>query len=171
MWTPLGKDIKGLKFGRLTALEQLGKNEKNSFIWKCICECGNYKNCTVKQLTCKRAQSCGCLVKPNHEQHLELMKKKLLSSHKIVGDCWEWQGLLRKDGYGTVGFKRKTSLPHRLSYIVFKGPIPDGMLILHSCDNRKCINPDHLRIGTYSDNLNDMWSKKRRIIKKLKRND
>lgn len=54
---------------------------------------------------------------------------------------------------------------HRLSFIAFNGPIPDGMYVLHKCDNRACINPEHLFLGTYSDNIRDCYAKGRRNAK------
>lgn len=75
--------------------------------------------------------------------------------------CWDWNGSLR-DGYGVLA-KGKNSLigSHRVSYILHNGEIPSQMLVLHSCDNRKCTNPDHLRLGTHSDNNQDMRNRKR----------
>lgn len=57
-------------------------------------------------------------------------------------------------------------LAHRMSYDCFIAPIPDGMLICHKCDNRKCVNPDHLFVGTQSDNRNDMYAKGRGVDRK-----
>jgi hypothetical protein len=78
-------------------------------------------------------------------------------NYKIVGDCWEWQGYVDKLGYGRLGKKRA----HRMSYEKHKGPIPAGLMVCHSCDNRKCINPEHLWIGTQTDNMRDMAAKGR----------
>jgi HNH endonuclease len=63
--------------------------------------------------------------------------------------------------YGQLEYKRKTYLAHRASYMVFKGEIPEGKLVCHSCDVRLCINPEHLWIGTHADNVNDMHAKGR----------
>ena len=82
------------------------------------------------------------------------------SSKKCIGNCWEWTGPLTKNGYGTFsGVNRMTA--HRKSYVIKFGLIPKGMLVCHKCDNRKCINPDHLFIGTHQDNMKDMVSKGR----------
>lgn len=75
---------------------------------------------------------------------------------KMASGCWEWRGGTTK-GYGT--YRDKSA--HRVSYERYKGPIPPGMIVCHSCDNPSCVNPDHLWAGTYSDNANDMWSKGR----------
>jgi hypothetical protein len=75
--------------------------------------------------------------------------------------CQEWTGCRGKWGYGSVRVKQKTMLAHRVSYTVFVGPIPDGILVLHKCDNPPCINPDHLFLGTNLDNVRDRNAKGR----------
>ena len=73
------------------------------------------------------------------------------------GDCWEWTGCRHKQGYGR--FHVKTGEPpvfaHRLSYEMANGPIPDGMHVLHSCDNPSCVNPAHLSLGTHRQNMSE----------------
>ncbi len=74
--------------------------------------------------------------------------------------------------YGQIEHKRKTYLAHRAAYLVFKGEIPDGKMVCHSCDNRLCINPDHLWLGSAKDNVQDMISKNRqRYVQRLKFSD
>ena len=75
--------------------------------------------------------------------------------------CWEWSGALRWNGYGVFRHLNKSVLAHRASFIIHKGPIPDGCVICHSCDNRKCCNPNHLWSGTQKENLQDMFNKNR----------
>lgn len=77
-------------------------------------------------------------------------------------ECWEWKGCKYQKGYGSfmaneIGEKQA----HRVSYIMAHGPIPDGMHIMHLCDNPPCCNPKHLRAGTNTDNNADMISKGR----------
>ena len=71
------------------------------------------------------------------------------------GECWNWTGTLQGGGYGHFGSAGKTYLAHRFSYTLAKGEIPEGMVVRHTCDNPKCVNPSHLLVGTHQDNSND----------------
>lgn len=84
-----------------------------------------------------------------------------------VDGCWEWSGRLTTAGYGFVRVvvgrnKRKQIFSHRVSYEMVYGPIePQSLFVLHKCDNRKCVRPDHLFLGTQLDNVRDAISKNR----------
>lgn len=69
--------------------------------------------------------------------------------------CIEHTGYCNPGGYGCVTHKQKSYLAHRLAWIKVHGEIPDGLLVRHRCDNRKCINVDHLELGTHKDNSQD----------------
>ncbi len=76
--------------------------------------------------------------------------------------CWIWKmGLSRKGGYGVVSFNKKSTRAHRLMYTLVKGEIPKGMQVLHHCDNKSCVNPLHLWLGTNIDNMLDRDMKQR----------
>jgi len=74
--------------------------------------------------------------------------------------CWEWQGTCIA-GYGYIKIGRKSYGAHRISYELNVGEIPDGLHILHHCDNHPCVNPDHLFYGTPKDNMDDKVKKGR----------
>lgn len=78
-------------------------------------------------------------------------------------ECWEWGMSIGNHGYGYYfdrGIK-KLKVAHRASYEIHFGPIPPGMLVCHRCDNRSCVRPDHLFLGTHIDNMRDKYSKGR----------
>ena len=77
--------------------------------------------------------------------------------------CWEWTGKRQTGGhkYGHQRLRKRSYLAHRLSWEVTYGPIPEGMLVCHACDNPPCINPSHLFLGSHSANLVDMHRKGR----------
>ena len=82
------------------------------------------------------------------------------------GSCWNWTGSINNKGYGTFGLsfgwrEYTQTYAHRYSYTINKGLIPKGLCVIHKCDNTKCVNPDHLFLGTMKDNTQDMISKGR----------
>jgi hypothetical protein len=87
-----------------------------------------------------------------------LLRKIVINEYT---DCWEWQGGKNNVGYGLIRDEHGMRTTHRVSYELYKGNIPKNLCVLHSCDNPKCVNPEHLRLGTRKDNTQDMISKGR----------
>jgi hypothetical protein len=79
-----------------------------------------------------------------------------------MSGCWLWTNALNLDGYGKFHFELKRSSAHRASWEIHRGPIPNGLQVLHKCDVPCCVNPDHLFLGTPKDNAQDCIKKGRR---------
>jgi hypothetical protein len=75
--------------------------------------------------------------------------------------CWIWKLSTNEKGYGLVKIKRKLYKTHRLSWLIYRGEIPQGLCVLHTCDTPSCVNPNHLFLGTQQDNMKDCLTKKR----------
>lgn len=75
--------------------------------------------------------------------------------------CWLWQGPMHPGGYGQAWDGRRAIGAHRLAYLITKGAISSGLVILHACDNRRCVNPAHLSTGTQRENMRDKVAKGR----------
>ena len=92
--------------------------------------------------------------------------EKVNKNGKVVypelGKCWEWTAS-KSRGYGQFRRNRKQEKSHRVAWTLTKGEIPSGLLVLHKCDNPVCVNPEHLFLGTYQDNMDDMVEKGRDV--------
>src|SRR3990167_6095829 len=87
--------------------------------------------------------------------------------------CWVWNASLMRRGYGVYTFRLGHKQPkqryraHRFAWELINGPIPDGFMVCHSCDNKKCVRPDHLFLGTAKDNTQDALLKNRGVGKHI----
>lgn len=90
---------------------------------------------------------------------------RLLEKVKISPEsgCFEWGGYKDKDGYGIINVRGKNKKAHRLAYLEEYGIIDKDLLVIHTCDNRCCVNPNHLIQGTHNDNVQDMMKKGRHV--------
>lgn len=152
---PKGYELEGQKFNCLTVINRVENPKRKERKWKCKCTCGGTTSVVTYDLTSGHTKSCGCV----HG----LTPKKYIKSKTKTDDngCWIWIASSRRRGYGIVSLNKKQWIASRLSYSLFKGEIPEGMFVCHHCDNPRCINPDHLFLGTAKDNGVDMANKGR----------
>ena len=119
---------------------------------RCACGCG------------MKVSTTGVIYRRGHapaETFREFIENRVLPRIDMAGDCWEWTGARSSAGYGQSTFQQKRYTVTRALWEYHNGPIPDGLVICHKCDNPPCCRMDHLFIGTTSDNARDMVAKGR----------
>lgn len=94
------------------------------------------------------------------------IEEKFWSKVLKTPSCWLWKGCLVRGGYGglSIGKPQRPYRAHRISWVIHYGPVPDGLFVLHHCDIRNCVRPDHLFLGTKRDNTLDMMRKGRGVF-------
>ena len=169
-------DLKNKRFNSWTVINGPILNRGRRY-WLCKCVCGASREVDGSNLKNGISKSCGCQHAPhtstdkhkqacaeNSKAKAEKLKQRQLSNYVVDLDgCWIWQGVLDKDGYGKVKRDTKTIRAHRLFYEQHVGPVPNGLLVLHHCDNPQCVNPSHLYIGNQFDNERDKDTRGRRV--------
>ena len=119
-------------------------------------QCGNAACVRLEHLSVGRKPS------TNVPRYLTLPARDVFMSlaAPVPSGCIEWQRT-RRNGYGTIRIGRRQRVASRVSWEIHHGPIPDGLVVRHKCDNPPCVNPDHLEVGTAADNNRDARERKR----------
>src|SRR5665213_770489 len=184
------KDFTGQRFARLIAVRFTGRvTPSRNAIWELRCDCGGTRFADSGRLTSGKAKSCGCSLRTQficvvvgcgkraHSRSLcnrhykrskietntsfDLRERIAIKTMRHANGCLEWTGTIGQAGYGQTTWQGRKYHAHRLAWERARGPIPAGMLVCHKCDNRKCVDIEHLFLGTQKDNIQDAIAKGR----------
>lgn len=150
----------GERFGMLTVIGSTPRAGGRR--WICLCDCGVVKELRPGNLRSGETKSCGCRPRFGKSRFQELIESVI--TRGMSDECLQWMYSKNSSGYGTINIGRSPRLITRLVYEVFIDYIPKDRkyVVCHRCDNPPCYNPNHLFLGTYSDNLVDAISKGRK---------
>lgn len=99
---------------------------------------------------------------PKNPRHLKrTLSERFWEKVDRSGDCWAWIGHVGSEGYGYFRMPKRPVYAHRMSYELANGAIPDGLVVMHKCDNPRCVRPEHLALGTQSENIRDCFKRGR----------
>ena len=160
------------RYGQLVVLSAADPRGSHK-MWNCLCDCGSLY--TAWQLSLRRGttKSCGCTVRAARSARWASYREPAFWARVQKADdtaCWPWTGL-QKQGpknpspYGSLRWKGRTATAHRVAYELTNGEVPVGAMVLHSCDNSLCCNPQHLYLGDHARNMRDMVERGRRVGK------
>jgi len=156
------RDITGQTFNGLTAIKHSHKDNGGRSHWIFRCHCGKHFTTQGYKVTSGHTKSCGCVNSVNRPGYAEEIRQKILDNVEIdANECWNWTKSLKSTGYAQIVAYGKGGHGHRVSYKVFRGDFDETLFVCHKCDNRRCMNPDHLFLGTAKDNHLDMMTKGR----------
>lgn len=92
---------------------------------------------------------------------MKTLQERFEEKFEKVSGCWDWKVSKTQKGYGHFGFSGRILIAHRFAWELYVGEIPEGLCVLHHCDNPGCVNPSHLFLGTHTDNAHDRDNKSR----------
>lgn len=149
----------GERFGNLSVVGRCGTNHEGRALWECKCDCGAVLLVTSKQLTRGHKTGCESCQDSGSKSPLAVRLKKYVVDS--VTGCWNWVGKQNKLGYGCITVEGVETRAHRAMHFLLNPEADRSLVVMHKCDNPRCVNPEHLQLGTQRDNMLDMHSKGR----------